>query len=338
MERNAVTGDDVGIVVIGRNEGARLVQGLNSLITSGHEVIYVDSGSTDGSAEKAESLRVAVVRLDPSEPFTAARARNEGLAALRATKTNLRFVQFVDGDCQLVDGWLEQAIAFIRQQGNVGVVCGRRRERYPEMSIYNYLCDIEWNTSPGEATACGGDALMRVEAFEQAGGFRSQLIAGEEPDLCARVLESGWKIWRLDADMTVHDAAMAHFKQWWIRAVRSGYGYAEVCALNRDSEVKPFLRNIIRATFWGGLLPTTIVIASVVEPVLSLAALVYPMQVVRVALKSSPRDRKSWAYALLMLLAKFAELQGIIKFCWRSWRGQTSQLIEYKLPGGLRPH
>jgi glycosyltransferase involved in cell wall biosynthesis len=338
MTRNAVPSDDLGIVVIGRNEGARLLRGLNSLITSGRDVIYVDSGSTDGSADKAENIGAAVVRLNPSVPFTAARARNEGFAALRASRTNFRFVQFVDGDCQLVDGWLEQSIAFMKQQDKVGVVCGRRRELFPEISIYNYLCDIEWNTSPGEATACGGDALMRVEAFEEAGGFRPQLIAGEEPDLCARVLETGWKIWRLDADMTVHDAAMVHFKQWWIRAVRSGYGSVEVCALNRDSKVKPFLRNVMSATFWGGLLPVTILMAGIIEPVFSLAAFVYPMQLIRVALKSKPRNPKSWIYALFMLMGKFAEFQGIIKFCWHSSRGQVSPIIEYKRPKGLWPH
>ena len=37
---------------------------------------------------------------------------------------------------------------------------------------------------------------MRVEAFEAVGGYRAQLIAGEEPELCVRLREIGWKIWR----------------------------------------------------------------------------------------------------------------------------------------------
>ena len=36
--------------------------------------------------------------------------------------------------------------------------------------------------------------LVRVEAFEAVGGFRPELIAGEEPELCMRLREKGWKI------------------------------------------------------------------------------------------------------------------------------------------------
>ena len=35
---------------------------------------------------------------------------------------------------------------------------------YPEATIYNQLCDWEWQRPPGRAKSCGGDALMRVAA------------------------------------------------------------------------------------------------------------------------------------------------------------------------------
>jgi hypothetical protein len=123
-------------------------------------------------------------------------------------KPDLRFVQFIDGDCSLAPEWLEKARAFIGQRNDIAIVCGRRRERHPDASFYNQLCDLEWDTPIGEASACGGDALVRLEAFELVGGFRAQLIAGEEPEL--------WRIWRLDAEMTEHDALITRFKQWWI--------------------------------------------------------------------------------------------------------------------------
>ncbi|BBH45959.1 hypothetical protein KU43P_24360 [Pseudomonas sp. KU43P] len=217
----------IGVVVIGRNEGMRLERCLASLAKGADQVVYVDSGSTDGSVQRARSHGVEVLALDMSIPFTAARARNEGFACLLQLCPNLRHVQFVDGDCEVVAGWLASAQAFLDGHPEVAVVCGRRRERFPERSIYNHLCDLEWDTPVGEAKACGGDALMRVEAFRDVSGYRPGLIAGEEPELCVRLRARGWKIWRLDAEMTLHDAAMTRFSQWWRRCIRGGYAFAE---------------------------------------------------------------------------------------------------------------
>src|SRR5581483_8804078 len=217
----------VGVVVIGRNEGERLRRCLASLVGAGAYLAYVDSGSNDGSVAMAGSLGVEVVELDSAEPFTAARARNAGCEALLRSHPELQYVFFVDGDCEVIHGWIGEAVRFLESHSDVAVVCGRRRERHPERSIYNLLCDIEWDSSPpGETGACGGDAVMRIAAFRQAGGFRADLICGEEPELCARLRQSGWRIWRLAADMTVHDAAMYRLTQWWQRTVRVGYGYA----------------------------------------------------------------------------------------------------------------
>src|SRR5262245_28643656 len=96
----------MGIVVIGRNEGERLIRCLQSAKSHTDDIVYVDSGSTDGSTRTAENLGILVVKLDLAQPFTAARARNEGFAALKALRPDIRFVQFVDGDCELVDDWL----------------------------------------------------------------------------------------------------------------------------------------------------------------------------------------------------------------------------------------
>ena len=177
----------VGIVAIGRNEGERLRACLQSVIPRAALVVYVDSGSTDGSTVMARGSGGEVVELDMRIPFTAARARNEGFKRLRQLAPDLPYVHFVDGDCEVVGVWIETAAAFLDAHHDVAVVCGRRRERYPTQSIYNHLCNIEWDTPVGETSACGGDALMRVEAFEQVGGYRGDLIAGEEPELCVRL-------------------------------------------------------------------------------------------------------------------------------------------------------
>jgi glycosyltransferase involved in cell wall biosynthesis len=291
-------------------------------------VVYVDSGSTDGSATAAEKLGAIVVELDMAQPFTAARARNEGFTALIARKPDLQFVQFVDGDCQVDSKWMDTALPFILGRKDIAVVCGRRRERYPERSLYNRLCDIEWNSPIGEVLACGGDSFVRVDAFKEVHGFRAQLVAGEEPELCARLRQKGWKVWRLDAEMTRHDASMTRFSQWWRRAVRSGYGYAELSTLGPPSSV--YEREKTRAIIWGGLLPLVIVIGAAANPNILLAAIIYLIQIVRIALRKGPHKTDSWNYSLFITLAKFPEFQGIVKYYRRRWHGRAAELIEYK--------
>ena len=321
---------ETGIVVIGRNEGDRLIYCLASIKFDAAHIVYVDSGSADESAAAAERMAVSVVRLDSAKPFSAARARNEGFAFLKVLQPDLQFVQFVDGDCAMVDGWLATAVSFMRERKDVAVVCGRRRERYPEISVYNQLCDLEWDTPLGEAKACGGDSLMRVQAFEEVGGFRSTLIAGEEPELCARLRERGWRIWRLNAEMTLHDAALSRFSQWWARVVRTGYGFADVARLHSHSPFDIYRRQTLSAAFWAGILPLAAVFGTLIHPAIIGATLVYPIQISRIAISRGAGSVKSWTYALFVMLAKFAELQGIRKFYWHRWRQDNVALIEYK--------
>ena len=317
--------DEIGIVVIGRNEGSRLVDCLQSLRPYKLEVVYVDSGSTDDSVNVAERLGAFVVRLDLSRSFSAARARNEGFAVITNRAPKIRFVQFMDGDCELLSGWLDTALKFITQENGVAVVCGRRREKYPTASVYNQLCDLEWNSPVGEASACGGDLMVRIEAFRAVDGFRSELIAGEEPELCLRLRDKGWKIWRIDADMTRHDAALKRFSQWWLRSVRYGYGLMQV---SRFSKI--WKREVRSSILWGGLLPITIGLAVFASPFAIAGTLIYPLQICRLAFLRGIRTQHSWAYALFIVLAQFPTVQGILKFRWHRFRGAKSALIEYK--------
>ena len=133
----------VGAVAIGRNEGPRLRRCLESLRDLSCPVVYVDSGSTDDSVTLALSLGCDVAILDSSRPFTAAAARNAGLRRLQEVAPECEFVQFVDGDCEVVPGWVPAAAAFLEENSQYAVACGRRRERHPDRSLYNRLCDLE---------------------------------------------------------------------------------------------------------------------------------------------------------------------------------------------------
>jgi glycosyltransferase involved in cell wall biosynthesis len=328
----AVTLDNIGFVVIGRNEGQRLFRCLSS-IGGNHQVVYVDSGSTDDSVATAKELGSYVVKLDLAQPFTAARARNEGFRALKSLAADFQFVQFVDGDCELQTGWPDAALAFLKTREDVALVCGRRRERQPEASVYNQLCDIEWDTAIGETKACGGDALARVAALESANGFLPSLIAGEEPELCVRLRESGWKIWRLNFEMTLHDAAITRFGQWWARGIRTGHAYIEVYWMHRASSCGIYLKETVRAVVWGGLIPLFLILGVVVYPLAAAGIVVYPVQVARIALRRGLFAPHSWRFAAFTVISKFAEFFGVLKFVWSCLRGRTVELIEYKHAG-----
>lgn len=316
----------VGAVIIGRNEGERLRACLASVLPSVPQVVYVDSGSTDGSVEMAQRMGADVLALDLGLPFTAARARNTGYRRLLTLHPEIRFVQFIDGDCEVVGGWTDAALQHIEAHPDCAVVCGRRRERYPEQSIYNRMCDLEWDTPVGDALSCGGDALFRTDALIQAGGFRDGLIAGEEPELCLRMRRAGWRIRRVDQEMTRHDAAITRWTQWWRRTVRGGHAFAEGAWLHGASPERHWVRQTARAVVWGILLPMLIVLFGLfVDARGWLVALLYPMQWLRLAI----RDR-SPHMAFFTVLGKFAEAQGVLKFGLGKLLGRTGRLIEYK--------
>ncbi|MFP5078550.1 glycosyltransferase [Rhizobium sp. YIM 134829] len=320
----------IGIVVIGRNEGQRLIDCLTSLGSRITATVYVDSGSTDGSVEAAQRLGARVLQLDMTSGFTAARARNAGFARLVASQPEIGLVQFVDGDCMVDAGWLARAAEELRLYPDCAVVCGRRRERRPDATIYNWLCDREWDTPIGEADACGGDALMRRTAFEAVRGYREDLVAGEEPELCLRLRRLNWKIRRIDHEMTLHDAAITRFGQWWRRSVRAGHAFAEVSWMYRHAPDRIWQASTRRAVLWSALLPASLLLALLVGPAALLLLLAYPAQAARLALKAGWRDLRNWQGGALSILGKFAEVDGVLRFHLRRLQHRRSQLIEYK--------
>jgi len=319
-----------GAVAIGRNEGTRLKSCLASL-SDAAAVVYVDSGSTDRSVQLAREQGAEVVDLDMSAPFTAARARNAGFRRLQEIAPDLRYVQFIDGDCALDAAWPARAACFLEARAEIGAVCGRRRERWPERSIYNWLCDQEWDGPAGEVNAFGGDVMLRSEAFVAVGGYRDDLIAGEEPELSVRLRGAGWRVWRLDSEMTLHDAAMTRFGQWWRRVVRSGYAFAQGAQLHGASAERHWLWESRRAWIWGVCLPLAgLIIGVAFSPWGWAIWLVYPAQVLRQTLRNNGPLRQRATMALFQVLARFPEALGQLRFLRDRLVGVQGRLIEYK--------
>ncbi|NNL67541.1 MAG: glycosyltransferase family 2 protein [Myxococcales bacterium] len=326
----------VGAVAIGRNEGERLERCLRSLVGQVDRLVYVDSGSRDGSPARARELGAEVCALDPDVPFSAGRARNLGFERLRALHPGLRFVQFVDGDCEVAPGWIPAARAHLDAHPEVAAVCGRRRERAPDASLYNRLTDMEWDTPVGERNSVGGDSLFRVAAFAEAGGFDPTLIAGEEPELCFRVRRNGHRIHRIDREMTLHDADLRRFGQWWKRQARSGHAYAESAWLHARGEERFLLRNVASILVWA-LAPPALALAlfglglgaGALLPIALYGWLAFRVAAGRRAQGDSARH--AGLYGVATVIGKFAECQGVLQFGWNRFvRRRRTALIEYK--------
>jgi GT2 family glycosyltransferase len=330
-----MTDSRVGVVLIGRNEGARLVRALDAVCDGERPVVYVDSGSTDDSQRQARLRGALVVDLDMSVPFTAARARNAGFERLRERHPEVEYVQFIDGDCEIVEGWIEAAMDVLDAHHDVVAVCGYRRERHPDHSLYNRACDVEWRNGPvGEVACFGGDVMIRADALAQIGAYDPRLIAGEDEEVGIRLRRAGGRLLRIDRTSTLHDADIQSFTQWWKRAKRCGHAYAELHRLHGAPPERKFVRELRRTWLWGAVVPASAVALSV--PTLGLSWLLlgaYPLRAARIARKT--RDRGlAWsdavAWGLSCTLAPLPEVLGAAKFHYDRLRGNRSQLIEYK--------
>lgn len=330
----------MGVVVIGRNEGERLRACLAPLSRVRNRV-YVDSGSSDGSGMLARSFGFEVVELEIPPGFTAARARNAGVERLLLQCPELAYVQTVDGDCEVRDDWLDNALVDLDADPKRAVVFGRRREIHPRENAYHMACDDEWDAPLGEVSSCGGDALFRLSAFKEVGGYNGSLIAGEEPDLCLRLRQRGWRVWSSGREMTLHDVAIDRLSQWWRRSRRTGYALAELVDIHKKSGDRAWLRLLYSALMWSAVAVATAAAAmlglALQHPLLIGIAIVFggllALQLVRLAFKQRRRVNGFGAglrWACLMMVAKAAQSVG-----WAQYRlfrvvGAPSSIIEYK--------
>ena len=337
-----VTGDradlsDVGVVIIGRNEGERLRRCLTAPGIAGLTTVYVDSGSTDGSLELANSLGVDAIALAADRPFTAARGRNAGIAHLAKNYPKLTLVQLLDGDTEIDDNFIAAAKSAINESDTVGAVSGRLRERNREESKYNRLCDMEWNHEVGESEAFSGNVLMRIVTWEDAEGYDETLIAGEDPELSLRVQNKGWSIQSIDAPMGLHDADMHTFSQWWTRTTRTGHAFAEGADMHKATG--HYRKEVLSIGFWAGFVPAFTILSGLIGlrkkvALLGLGAvLIYPLQWWRVRghrLKKGDGTDDAELYATHVMIGKFAELRGVLHYHLNKLKGVRGGLVEYR--------
>jgi len=309
--------NQIGIVVIGKNEGKRLERCLETLIPLGKPIIYVDSKSHDQSVPFAKNLGLEVIVLDHNWP-TAALSRNIGFERLMQIAPETTLVQFVDGDCELDPDWLKSAEKVFDTEPQVAIVAGILNEKDAHQNIYKRLSQIEWYRAMGEIDYTGGNFMMRAAVFQQIGGFNPLIYAAEDNDLGFRTRQHGWKIVQINYRMAIHDSRITDFKTFWERSMRTGYAFAQVYLTKRESAQPLLKREFYSTLFWGGLIPL-VAVAGVVWSWWSLALLLaYPLLFLKiyVSMKEQWGSENAFWYAYGCIVGKFPALLGILKYWW----------------------
>jgi GT2 family glycosyltransferase len=319
---------DVGVVVIGRNEGERLMVCLDALSRCGalpEHIVYVDSGSSDGSVERVRARGVTAIAIEP--PFTAAKGRNAGYRHLLSTFPQLLAIQFVDGDCEYFPAWLEVASQVLRDDATVAAVTGMQRERHPEASVFNLLCDVEWTGVVGEIDTFAGNVMVRASALSATTGYNEDLIAGEDPEFSIRVKKAtGQRIVRIDEPMALHDVDMTKVSQWWKRNIRAGHAFAQVSRMHGEAPLRFWKKETRSNWIWGAALP---VAAPVLVPPAYVALF---WRIYRDARRRGLPAGPARTYAFFTTVGKVPQALGQLKYWWNALRGEKSTLIEYKGP------
>jgi GT2 family glycosyltransferase len=304
-------------IVIGRNEAAKLPRCLSSVLGCAAPIVFVDSGSADGSADLARTMGVDVVELAPSAPFTVARARNAGLARALQLDPQIVYIQFVDADSEIVPSWFARASGVLNDNPDAAVVYGRLREREPHRSVYARLYQAEFEQQFSQPETCSGMAMMRAAAVQQVDGFNSTMVGFEDVELSFRLRQAGWQVLRVDTEMAVHEAGMTRLGQWWQRQTRSGYARAHQVTIHGGSP-EPRARRESRSIWvWGVALPVLALTATLQAGGLSLLLLAaYPaffLRIYRREQRGRPGDGAA-LYAASCVLGKFPQAVGQMQF------------------------
>ncbi len=225
----------VSVVVASYNGARTLKTCLDSLARlnyPNYEVILIDDGSTDRTPE--------IVQLHPAIHYI--RQPNLGLSAARNTgiaASTGEIVAFTDSDCRADEDWLHHMIGDLISGGFVGI--GGHNFLPPEDSsvaaavlvspggpAHVMLTDREAEHVPGCNMAFFKHALVEVGGFDPV--FRR---AGDDVDVCWRLLEQGYRIGFSPAGFVWHyrrSTVRAYLKQ------QAGYGEAEALLANKHPE------------------------------------------------------------------------------------------------------
>lgn len=181
------------------------------------EVIVVDDGSDDGSAEAARTAGARVLRLE--QRGNAGGARNHGLQVASGN-----VIAFLDADVEISPDWLELAARAFSADPSIGAVGGRILDGRDGLwaSLDHYLNFSEWIAArprfcaayPTIAVAYRRDAIGNVR-------FPASNL-GEDIFFALGVQDQGWRCWYEPGIRIVHRHQRLDWNSFWNRQVHSG--------------------------------------------------------------------------------------------------------------------
>ncbi len=304
----------IGVVVIGRNEGPRLGRALASVARFRDKAVYVDAGSSDGSAVLARNAGFEVLELRGGALSTAGAARNAGIEFLRRERPALECVQLLDGDCILEPGWIDAAASRLAARSETAAVFGAVRES--SAGFFSWLFALERRLAPGEERSSGGNAFVRLTAYDAAGGFDPYLLAAEDADLWRKISSAGRALERLDRPMLTHESGVSRIIPWLRRLARQGYGVGQIMRRNKFSLHDELVRRGASLIVFGFLLPLLLVAGSATFGMRALILAVlflFPyMNLYRTVRRRGCAPLGAAVYAATEVVAKLPQAAGVL--------------------------
>jgi cellulose synthase/poly-beta-1,6-N-acetylglucosamine synthase-like glycosyltransferase/peptidoglycan/xylan/chitin deacetylase (PgdA/CDA1 family) len=222
--------DPVSVIVPAYNEKEGIAAAVRSLASGDHpggiEVVVVDDGSTDGTADIAEGLGLPNVRVVRKPNGGKASALNTGVALARHD-----LIVMVDGDTifepdsvrQLVQPFGDPRVGAVA--GNVKV--GNRNSLVAKWQHIEYVIGFNLDRRLYETLGCmptvpGAIGAFRREALLQVGGISDDTLA-EDTDITMALNRAGWKV-VYEERARAWTEAPATFGQLWKQRYRWSYG------------------------------------------------------------------------------------------------------------------
>ncbi|MGV9391285.1 bifunctional polysaccharide deacetylase/glycosyltransferase family 2 protein [Streptomyces olivaceus] len=233
-----VTGP-VSVVVPAYNEKECIEATLRSLARSTHpvEIIVVDDGSTDGTAEIAESLGLPGVRVVRQANAGKPAALNNGVRHARYD-----IVVMMDGDTvfepdtvrHLVQPFADPAVGAVA--GNAKV--GNRRTLIGAWQHIEYVMGFNLDRRMYDLLRCmptipGAIGAFRREAVLQAGGMSDDTLA-EDTDITIALHRAGWRV-VYEEHSRAWTEAPGSLGQLWSQRYRWSYGTMQALWKHRRS-------------------------------------------------------------------------------------------------------
>lgn len=235
----------VSVVVPAYNEAAGIGATLRSLVASdwphGLEIIVVDDGSTDGTADIAEELQLHAVRVIRQENMGKPGALNTGIAASTG-----EIVVLVDGDTVFEPGTI-RALVGPFDNDVIGAVSGNAKVANRD-SLLGTCQHLEYvmgfnldrrmlDLARGIATIPGAVGAFRRTALEEASGLSDDTIA-EDTDLTIAISRSGWSV-AYRADAVAWTEAPSTVGDLWKQRYRWSYGVLQAVWKHRRALIEP---------------------------------------------------------------------------------------------------